>query len=268
MEVLLNQINTRQRSGGAGAADFASSPAVENATKFIRSSKITSEAMSSALDSVAKNVEAAQSKVTNSMAFTLEQYVGGVVHDIATWYVKRNSPPPLSENDRLGFAIAQFRGKYPDKYPAPGEYKNLREQDPKMFAAVLTILKGSTSGNTIACSADIEDFKKTPTMVKAQAIIDKYIVDPNIEDSFENKPHQINIYELQYQKFLANYESVKLALADKAPDAQERLVNVFEPIRHALVEAERGLNSNIRTEIAKFGSEDRGKVTSYSSPFA
>ena len=81
MEVLLHQINTRQRSGGAGAADFASSPAVENATKFIRASKITSEAISSALGSVAKNVEAAQSTVTKSMTFKLKLYVGGVVSD-------------------------------------------------------------------------------------------------------------------------------------------------------------------------------------------
>ena len=258
----MNQINTRQRSGGAGAADFASSPAVNNATKFIRTSKITSEAISSALDSVAKNVQAAQSTVTKSVAFKLELYIGGVVNDIATWYVKKKSPPPLSERGHLGFAIAQFRGKFPDKYPVGSEYKNLREKDPKMFAAVLTILKGSVSGNTIACSAEIEDFKKTPTMVKAQAIIDKYIVDPNIEDSFENKPDQINIYELQYKRFLANYESVKLALGYQEPDAQEKLVNVFEPIRHALLEAERGINNNIRTEIAKFESENRGKVTS------
>jgi hypothetical protein len=85
----LHQINTRQRSGGAGAADFASSPALENATKFIRPSKITSQAISSARDSVAKNVEAAQSKVTNSMAFKLKSYVSGVVLDIATWHVKK-----------------------------------------------------------------------------------------------------------------------------------------------------------------------------------
>ena len=90
MEVLLHQINTRQRSGGAGAADFASSPALENATKFIRPSKITSQAIASARDSVAKNVDAAQSKVTNSMAFKLKSYVSGVVLDIATWHVKKN----------------------------------------------------------------------------------------------------------------------------------------------------------------------------------
>ena len=262
MEVLLHQINTRQRSGGAGAADFASSPAVENATKFIRASKITSEAISSALSSVAKNVEAAQSTVTKSMTFKLKLYVGGVVNDIATWYVKKKSPPPLSERDRLGFAIAQFRGKFQDKYPAGSEYKNLREKDPKMFAAVLTILKDNMSGDLLACSADVEDFKKSPTIEKAQAIIDKYILDPKLGESSVDKPHHINIYELQYQIFLANYESAKFALAYQTTDAQEKLARIFDPILRAFAEAERGINNNIRTEIAKFESENRGKVTS------
>lgn len=262
MEVLLNQINTRQHSGGAGAADFASSPAVNNATKFIRPSKITSEAISSALDSVAKNVQAAHSTVTKSVAFKLELYVGGVVNDIATWYVKKKSPPPLSERDHRGFAIAQFRGKFQDKYPAGSEYKNLREKDPKMFAAVLTILKNDMSGNLLACSADVADFKKSPTIAKAQAIIDKYILDPKLGDSSVDKPHHINIYELQYQKFLANYESAKFALAYQTTDAQEKLARIFDPILLAFAEAERGINNNIRTEIAKFASENRGKVTS------
>ncbi len=260
MEVLLHQINTRQRSGGAGAADFASSPALENATKFIRPSKITSQAISSARDSVAKNVEAAQSKVTNSMVFKLNSYVSGVVLDIATWHVKKKSPPPLSEGDRLGFAIAQFRGKFQDKYPAGSEYKNLREKDPKMFAAVLTILKNDMSGNLLACSADVEDFKKNPTMVKAQAIIDKYILDPKLGDSATDKPHHINIYGSQYQKFLVNYESAKFALAYQTADAQDKLARVFDPILTAFADAERGLNNNIIAEINHFESENRGKL--------
>lgn len=262
MEVLLHQINTRQRSGGAGAADFASSPAVENATKFIRASKITSEAISSALGSVAKNVEAAQSTVTKSMTFKLKLYVGGVVCDIANWHVKKKSPPPLSERDRLGFAIAQFRGKFQDKYPAGSEYKNLREKDPKMFAAVLTILKNDMSGNLLACSADVEDFKKSPTIAKAQAIIDKYILDPKLGDSSVDKPHHINIYELQYQKFLANYESAKFALAYQTTDAQEKLARIFDPILSAFADVERNLNNNIRAEMNSFKADNAGRVSS------
>ena len=262
MEVLLHQINTRQRSGGLGAADFASSPAVDNATKFIRSSNITSEAISSALDSVAKNVKAAQSSVTNSIAFKLKRYVYGVVNDIATWHVKKKSPPPVSERDHLGFAVAQFRGKFRDKYPAGSDYKYLREKDPKMFAAVLTILKDNISGYSLACSADVEDFKKSPSMVKAQAIIDKYILDPKLGDSAKDKPHHINIYESQYQNFLLNYESAKTAVAYRASDAQEKLARVFDPILAALADAERGLNNNILALIRQFESENRSKLSS------
>jgi len=253
MEVLLNQINTRQRSGGAGAADFASSPAVENATKFIRSSKITSEAMSSALDSVAKNIEAAQSAVTNGMAFKLKSYVGGVVNDIATWHVNRNSPPSLSERDRHGFAIAQFLGKFQDKYPVGSEYKNLREKDPKMFAAVLTILKNDDMNrNALSCSADVQDFKKNPTMAKAQTIIDKYILDPKLGDRPNDKPHHINVYESHYQKLLVNFESAKFASAYQLEDAQEKLACIFDPILSAFNDVERGINNSIRTEIRQF----------------
>jgi hypothetical protein len=170
--------------------------------------------------------------------------------------LKKKSPAPLSERDRLGFAIAQFRGKFQDKYPAGSEYKNLREKDPKMFAAVLTILKNDMSGNLLACSADVEDFKKNPTMVKAQAIIDKYILDPKLGDSSTGKPHHINIYESQYQKFLVNYESAKFALAYQSADAKDKLACVFDPILSALIDAERNINNNIRAEINLFKADN------------
>lgn len=249
----MHQINTRHRSSGVGAADFASSPAVENATKFIRSSKVVSESIASTLDSVAKNVEAAQSTVTNSMAFKLKSYVGGVIDDIATWHVKKNSPPPLSERDQRGLAIAQFRGKFPDKLPAGDEYIKLREKEPMIFTALLTILQNDDMNrNALSCSADVQDFKKNPTMAKAQAIIDKYILDPKLGDSSNDKPHHINVYESQYQKLLVNFESAKFASAYQLGDAQEKLACIFDSIISVFNDVERGINNSIQAEIREF----------------
>jgi len=249
----LHQINTRTRSSGAGAADFASSPAVENATKFIRSSKVVSKSLASTLDSVAKNIKAAQSAVTNSISFKLKLFSGGVFNDIATWHVKRNSPPPLSERAQIGLAIAQFKGKYPGQLPAGGDYKKLLENEPKIFTALLTILKkGDMNRNAFLCSADVQDFKKNPTMAKAQTIIDKYILDPKVGDRSNDKPNHINVYESQYQKLLVNFESAKFASAYQLDDAQEKLACIFDPILSAFNDVERGINNSIRTEIRQF----------------
>ena len=253
MEGLLHQINTRQRSGAAGAADFASSPAVENATKFIRSSKVVSESIVSTIASVAKNVQAAQSTVTNSISFKLKLFAGGVVNDIATWHVKKKSPPPLSERAQVGLAIAQFNGKFSGKLPAGGEYKKLRENEPKIFTALLTILKNDDMNrNALSCSAEVQDFKKNPTMAKAQAIIDKYILDPKLGDCSNDKPLHINVYESQYQKLLVNFERAKFASAYQSNDAQEKLACIFDPILSVFNDVERGINNSIRTEIRQF----------------
>ncbi|CAM8624766.1 hypothetical protein MCEGEM3_01599 [Oxalobacteraceae bacterium] len=253
MEGLLHQINTRIRSSGAGAADFASSPAVENATKFIRSSKVVSESIASTRDSVAKNVAAAQSTVANNISFKLKLFAGGVVNDIATWHVKRNSPPSLSERAQMGLAIAQFKGKYPGQLPAGGDYKKLRENEPKIFTALLTILKNDDMNrNALSCSAEVQDFKKNPTMAKAQAIIDKYILDPKLGDCSNDKPLHINVYESQYQKLLVNFERAKFASAYQSNDAQEKLACIFDPILSVFNDVERGINNSIHTEIREF----------------
>ena len=113
------------------------------------------------------------------------------------------------------------------------------------------------------CSADIEDFKKSPTMAKAKAIIDKYIVDPKLEDDSEHKPYHLNLYESHYQKFLDNYESVKIALAYQSQDAQKKLAGLFDPLLGAYVDAERGIHASIKAEISHFfDSTNVGKASS------
>ena len=89
-------------------------------------------------------------------------------------------------------------------------------------------------------------------MAKAQAIIDKYILDPKLGDCSNDKPLHINVYESQYQKLLVNFERAKFASAYQLNDAQEKLACIFDPILSVFNDVERGINNSIRTEIRQF----------------
>ncbi len=273
---VVNQIGMRQRAAGVGNATLTSPSAAGTAIAFIRASSIVSSASSSALASVQKNVDSARAPVADRLKLALHSFVSEAVAAVGMLHVQQAVPRPLSESEQLGLAIASFRQKFPEKLPINTEVLGLKESDPPVFAAILTILKSTTTGAALACMADIKDFRQAPTLEKAEAIISKYIVDPKgdddlgslVNDYTESKTQYVNIYRSTYLDVMKNYQEAKLALAYRESDAAKKLATIFQSVLVNLAADVHSLSENLKHELRAFERRQANTANGQGPSFA
>lgn len=134
--------------------------------------------------------------------------------------------------DPMAHAKGCFRRRFGNAIPDIVDIVANRSADPQALAICRAVVAGSTVNSIIDCMVALDDLHQDPSLEKAQALQERFILDPAKDEvfSFDQAPSEgLNIYKEAYDNFMKDFQGVvELAQASGNEEDLSKVVSAFD----------------------------------------